>query len=141
QTNNCPSTLAIGATCTINVTFTPTATGSRSATRSEARRAGNDPQTAGVSCTGTKIPSLSPSPVPDFGGQNVGTTSAAKVVTLSNPSGTALTITSIGFTGTSSGDVGHTNQSPISPSTLAANATCTINVTFTPTATGSRSAT
>ncbi|PYV23735.1 MAG: hypothetical protein DMG27_14860, partial [Acidobacteria bacterium] len=101
----------------------------------------NSPQTSGVSGTGTAPPSLSPSPVPDFGSQSVGTTSAAKVVTLSNPSGVALTITSIGFTGTNPGDFGQTNNCPISPSTLAASATCTINVTFTPTATGTRSAT
>src|SRR2546429_6643352 len=66
---------------------------------------------------------------------------SAQAVTLSNPTGTALTITSIGFTGTNPGDFGQSNNCPISPSTLAANATCTINVTFTPTATGSRSAT
>ena len=29
QTNNCPSTLAVGATCTVNVVFTPTGTGLR----------------------------------------------------------------------------------------------------------------
>src|SRR2546423_10934727 len=99
------------------------------------------PQTAGVSGTGVTLPSLSPSPVPDFGNQNLGSTSAAQAVTLSNPSGTALAITSIGFTGTNPGDFGQTNNCPLSPSTLAANGTCTINVTFTPTATGSRSAT
>jgi len=31
QTNNCPSTLAAGASCTIGVTFKPTVTGSKSA--------------------------------------------------------------------------------------------------------------
>src|SRR2546422_251431 len=141
QTNTCVSSVAAGGNCTINVTFTPTATGSRSATLTVTDNASNSPQTSGVSGTGTALPSLSPSPVPDFGGQNVGTTSAAQAVTLSNPSGTALTITSIGFTGTSSGDFGQTNNCPLSPSTLAANATCTINVTFTPTTTGSRNAT
>src|SRR5207245_1125676 len=144
QTNNCPlspSTLAANGTCTLNVTFTPTATGARSATLTVTDNASNSPQTAGVSGTGTAPPSLSPSPVPSFGSQNVNTTSAAQVVTLSNPSGAALTITSIGFTGTNPGDFGQTNNCPLSPSTLAANGTCTINVTFTPTATGSRSAT
>src|SRR5205823_3290218 len=63
------------------------------------------------------------------------------VVTLSNPSGTALTITSIGLTGTNPGDFGQTNNCPLSPSTLAVNGTCTINVTFTPAATGPRIAT
>src|SRR5206468_35234 len=136
-----PSTLAASATCTINVTFNPTATGSRSATLTVTDNASNSPQTAGVSGTGVALPSLSPSPVPAFGSQSVGITSTAKAVTLSNPSSAALTITSIGFTGTNPGDFGQTNNCPLSPSTLAANATCTINVTFTPTAIGSRSAT
>src|SRR5207249_1810839 len=144
QTNNCPispSTLAASGTCTINVTFTPTAIGSRSATLTVTDNASNSPQTAGVSGTGASLPGLSPSPVPDFGNQNVGTPSAAKAVTLSNPGSTALSITSIGFTGTNPGDFGQSNNCPLSPSTLAANGTCTINVTFTPTATGARSAT
>jgi len=32
QTNNCPATLAVGASCTVNVTFRPTTTGGKSAT-------------------------------------------------------------------------------------------------------------
>src|SRR5439155_1125220 len=141
QTSNCGASLAAGASCSIDVTFTPTAVGTRSATLTATDNASNSPQTAGVSGTGAAPPSLSPSPVPSFGNQNVNTTSAAQVVTLSNPSGAALTITSIGFTGTNPGDFGQTNNCPLSPSTLAANGTCTINVTFTPTVTSSRSAT
>ena len=32
HTNDCPSMLAVGASCTFNITFTPSATGGRSAT-------------------------------------------------------------------------------------------------------------
>ena len=32
QTNNCPAKLAVGASCTFNITFTPSATGNRGAT-------------------------------------------------------------------------------------------------------------
>src|SRR5205823_80130 len=64
-----------------------------------------------------------------------------QAVTLLNPTAAALTITSTGFTGTNPGDFGQTNNCPISPSTLAANGSCTINVSFTPAATGTRSAT
>src|SRR5438445_2292748 len=87
------------------------------------------------------LPSISPPDLSSYVCHTDLTTSAAQAVTLSNPSGAALTITSIGFTGTNPGDFGQTNNCPLSPSTLAANGTCTINVTFTPTATGSRSAT
>src|SRR5205823_5989475 len=140
QTNNCGASLAAGASCSIDVTFTPTAVGTRTATLTVTDSASNSPQTASVTGTGAGLPGLSPSPVPDFGNQNVNTPSIAKAVTLSNPTSTTLSITSIGFTGMNPGDFGQTNNCPISPSTLAANATCTINVTFTPTTTGTRSA-
>src|SRR5207249_2108245 len=125
----------------IDVTFTPTAIGTRSATLTVTDNASNSPQTASVTGTGAGLPGLSPSPVPSFGNQNVGVTSAAQAVTLSNPTSTALSITSIAFTGSTSGEFGQTNNCPISPSPTAACANRTIDVTFTPTATGTRSAT
>jgi acid phosphatase len=104
----------------------------------------------GISSTATnmsdffsaQLPAVTLSPTAlTFASQTVGTTSAAQAVTLTNSQSTALSITSIAFTGTNSGDFGQTNNCPLSPSTLAANGTCTINVTFAPTATGTRSAT
>ncbi len=73
-----------------------------------------------------------------FGNQTVGTTSAAQSVTLSNTGSSTLTISSITFTGTNASDFAQTNTCG---SSLAANTNCTIHVTFTPAATGSRSAT
>jgi hypothetical protein len=52
QTNNCGSSLAAGASCSITVTFTPQATGSRTASLSVADGAGGSPQTVAVSGTG-----------------------------------------------------------------------------------------
>jgi hypothetical protein len=66
-----------------------------------------------------------------FGSEKVGTTSAAKAVTVSNPGATPLKITSIKITG----DFAETNDCPKS---LTTGTNCTINVTFTPTATGAR---
>src|SRR5439155_1239355 len=60
---------------------------------------------------------------------------------LSNTGNAPLTISSITTTGTNSGDFAPTSSCPISPATLAANASCVINVTFTPTAPSSRTAT
>ena len=65
-----------------------------------------------------------------FSNQNVGTTSASQPVTLSNTGNAALTITSIA----TSTNFGETNNCGGS---LAAGGSCTINVTFAPTATGS----
>ena len=75
--------------------------------------------------------SLSPTSL-NFDSQLVGTTSAAQPVTLSNSGNALLTINDI----STSGDYAQTNDCA---SSLAAGASCTINVTFTPTASGSRS--
>jgi hypothetical protein len=69
-----------------------------------------------------------------FGNQNVGTTSAAKPLTLTNNGPGALTIGSIAVTG----DFSQTNNCGAS---LAANTSCSINVAFKPTASGSRTGT
>jgi len=53
QTNNCGTGVAAGASCTINVTFTPTTTGSRSSAVSITDNAPGSPHTVNVSGTGT----------------------------------------------------------------------------------------
>lgn len=55
QSNNCGSSLAIGASCSINVVFTPTAIGSRSGVLSVADNASGSPHTAALSGTGSHI--------------------------------------------------------------------------------------
>jgi hypothetical protein len=65
-----------------------------------------------------------------FANQTVGTSSPAQTLTLSNTGNAALSITSIAVTGTNSGDFAQTNNCG---SSLAAGASCAINVTFTPT--------
>jgi hypothetical protein len=73
-----------------------------------------------------------------FGNQQTATTSTAKAVTLTNGSSTyPLTITSIGI----GGDFKQTNNCPASPATLAANASCVIQVTFAPAAIGNQTST
>ena len=135
QTNNCGSTVAAGASCTINVTFTPTASGTRSGTLSIADNVAGSPQTVSLTGTGQSAAaaSLSPSSL-SFGNQSVGTTSAARAITLSNTGGAAFSLTSI----VASGDFAQGNNCG---STVAAGASCTINVTFTPTVSGTRNGT
>jgi hypothetical protein len=72
-----------------------------------------------------------------FSQQNVGSTSAAQSVTLTNTGNATLSITSIGLAGTNSGDFSQTNTCG---SSVVAGANCSISVNFTPTAAGSRSA-
>src|SRR5207249_2851781 len=137
QTNNCGTSVAAASSCTINVTFKPTATGSGTATVTVTDSATNSPQTASLTGSGVSAVSLSPTAL-TFGSQNVGTISAAQPVTLPNPGSTALSITDIAVTGTNSGDFTQTNTCGTS---VAAASSCTINVTFKPTATGTRTAT
>ncbi len=68
-----------------------------------------------------------------FGGQLIGTTSGLKTVTLTNTGTAGLLLSPIA----SSGDYGESDNCPVSPSTLAAGAHCTITATFSPTVPGS----
>ena len=53
ETNTCGSGVNSGASCSITVTFSPTATGSRKANVSVSDNGGGSPQTVGLSGTGT----------------------------------------------------------------------------------------
>jgi Abnormal spindle-like microcephaly-assoc'd, ASPM-SPD-2-Hydin len=143
QSSNCPtspSTLAVSATCTISVIFSPTASGSMTAGVSVTDDASNSPQAIGLSGTGA-VPAVTLTPTSlSFGSQTIGTRSAAQTTTLKNSGTAPLLVSSVGITGTNAGDFAQTNTCPVSPATLAASATCTISVTFSPSATGSRSA-
>jgi hypothetical protein len=142
QTNTCPASLASGASCTINVTFTPTAAGPRSGTLTVTDSATGSPHTTSLSGTGVALvpgATLSASSVV-FGAQLVSTTSGAVAVTLTSSGTGALSVSSI----SASGDFAIASTIPsggICGGTMAAGATCTINITFTPTASGTRTGT
>jgi sugar lactone lactonase YvrE len=78
---------------------------------------------------GSAVATLSPSSLPAFRSQLVGTPSAAQTVTLSNAGSGTLAITSIA----TSANFGESNNCAGS---VAASGSCTINVTFSPSATG-----
>jgi len=132
QSNNCGASLAAGATCTITVTFTPASAASLSAAISVADNASGSPQSAAVTGTGTPllIPQavLSPNPLV-FPSTTINTPATPLPMTLSNPGNAALAITGISVTGANASSFGETNNCPAS---LAAGASCTITVSFTP---------
>ncbi|HVI08183.1 MAG TPA: choice-of-anchor D domain-containing protein, partial [Candidatus Binatia bacterium] len=131
QTNNCGNT-ASGASCTIYVTFTPTAAGTRTGYMVVTDNAGT--QTLSLTGTGT-APGVSVSPTNiGFGGQVVGTTTTASTVTLTNTGTSSLTVSSV----TASGDFAISSNGCGS---VSSGAHCTVQVTFTPTATGARTGT
>ena len=136
QTNNCPSTLNAALNCTINVTFTPAAAGVSAGSLTISDNTGTGVQT--VALTGTGVTSTSGiSLVPaglTFSSTAVGTTRTAQTLTLANNGVSTLAISTVHVTG----DFAQTNNCPAS---LASAASCTISVTFTPSATGTRSGT
>jgi parallel beta-helix repeat protein len=71
-----------------------------------------------------------------FGNQVEGTTSSVQKVTLKNGQSSAITITSITA---NLSDYAATNNCPVSPATLAASTSCTVSITFKPSALGTRS--
>jgi hypothetical protein len=138
QTNNCGSSLKAGATCTVTVTFTPVSVGDISATITVNDGDKTSPQTVNLDGTGTAAPTVTISPSSlHFGTVKKGTKSSSQTTTLTNTGTVNLSITSVKFTGTNPGDFSQTNNCG---STVAAGASCTFTVTFTPAATGSRSA-
>ncbi|MGA7796566.1 MAG: choice-of-anchor D domain-containing protein, partial [Candidatus Acidiferrales bacterium] len=78
----------------------------------------------------------------NFHSVGVGQASAPESVTLSNNTGSAVTINvgGITFTGANAGDFSQTNTCPVSPATLGAGASCTISVVFNPTLQDGRTA-
>jgi hypothetical protein len=138
QTISCGGSLAAGADCTINVTFTPSASGSRAASLSIADNASGSPQTVTLSGTGTAaIAGVSPTSLA-FGNQSVGVTSTTQTITLTNSGNGALGVTSIAVSGTNASDFSQSNSCG---SSVAAGSNCTISVIFKPAATGTRTAT
>ncbi len=127
QTNNCPGTLAIGASCTFSVTFTPTVVGAVSGAISLYDNASGSPQVAPLSGTGAGAVTVAPATL-SFVVQTVGTTSPAKTVTVTNNNAASV---SLSFT--ASGDYAAApGSSNGCGATLAAKANCTIAVTFSP---------
>lgn len=131
QTNNCSGNLTEGAACTITIVFTPTATGTRTGSFVLSDNAVGSPQTVTLLGIGSaNAPRVSP-PSLTFTSASVGQSSVAQVVSLTNNGSAPLAIYSIQATG----DFSQTNSCA---STLAAATSCTMNVVFTPTATGTR---
>ena len=138
QTNNCGSSLAAGAFCTFQVTFKPT---TATAVPGWPTFFGNlvindsdlaSPQTVLLGGTGTAV-TLAPAKV-TFGSQAVGTTSAPVPVKVSNSGTNTLTFGSIQTTG----DFAETDNCM---GGVAPKGNCTINITFTPSQTGTRTGT
>jgi hypothetical protein len=138
QTNNCGGLLALGAHCTVMVSFTPTATGLESGAITVTDSTRISPLAIPLSGTGVNGPFLTPYPSrANFAPQAVGTSSTQAAIVLVNTGNASLNINGISITGADSSDFTQINNCG---SSLPAAGSCTVNVTFSPTATGSRTA-
>jgi hypothetical protein len=126
-----PATLAAAANCTINVTFTPSQAGNVLGELSVTDNAPSKIQDLGLSGSGVTALNTSPTGV-SFGTVTVGTTSAAKTVTLINNSTSSLTIS---FSASADYKALGSGTTPCGAS-LAGKTKCTISVTFTPKSNG-----
>jgi hypothetical protein len=132
----CGQTLALTSSCTVTLAFAPVATGTRTASLTITDDATNNPQS--VALSGSGILPVTVTASISFGTQKVGTTSQSKSVTIKNNLPTMLTFSAFSFGGTNPGDF--RQSATTCGSTLAAGASCTVSIVFTPTATGSRNA-
>src|SRR5438034_577196 len=130
--------MAAHENCSINETFTATASGARTGARSLAHNASGSQTIVPLIGNGT-APGVGLAPTSlGFGNQPLATTSTPMTVTLTNTGTAALTINSFAASGDFAATSTGASACPTSPATLAAGANCTINVTFTPTASGAR---
>ena len=128
----CTTTLAASSSCTLNVTFTASMLGTESATLSLADSPDPlSPYTIALSTAATIPATVTPATIA-YG--TLTTTSKTKDVTVTNLSGSSLPL-SESISGANAGDFAVTGGT--CGTTLPANSSCTIAVTFTPTGGGS----
>ncbi len=126
ETNTCGSSLAVGGTCTITVSFTPTGLGVRLASLVVTDSAPGSPQI--LNLTGnTSTVTLSTS-ILTFGSQAIGTVSAPQDVTVTNSGTTPLTFSSI----VASGDFFEADN--CTRASLQPGSNCLLEVEFSPSA-------
>jgi FG-GAP-like repeat/Abnormal spindle-like microcephaly-assoc'd, ASPM-SPD-2-Hydin len=134
--SKCGRSVQAGQSCNLLLYFTPTASGNLTDTLSIYDTGGGSPQLVSLSGAGTSL-YWSPKFL-NFGAITVRKMSSPQKITLTNEGSVRLSISQITIAGTNKGDFTQVNACGTS---LVAGASCTIDVWFTPQATGSRSAT
>lgn len=133
--------IAAGLTCSIDVDFTPSVGGADNGSIVLHDNAADSPQTLQVTGSGNQPAAvLTPSPVV-FGSVALGS-SANMTLSVSNPGLATLHLTNATLTGADPGDFSITGLSPsCSSHAVLPGASCMVQLTFTPAAEGTRSAT
>jgi hypothetical protein len=135
------TSLAGGQSCDVYVSFGPTSAGSKTASLSIATTAG----TGSVALAGSAVDAQAPAKAKysvssiAFKDQTVGTASRKRSFSLTNSGGQTLVIQQVGIGGAHPQDFA-ASGSCVAGLGLAPAQSCSLSVTFTPTATGARSA-
>jgi hypothetical protein len=141
QTNTCPSpggVLASGTACSVSVTFTPTAPGTRTGRVTIGDSAPANPQRINLSGAATDI-AFSPQRL-SFGSVTVGGAGAVKGVNVFNQGTTTVTITGVGIVIVGANASDFQMVSNTCGSSIAPGAHCTVGVRFRPTTAGAKTA-
>jgi hypothetical protein len=134
----CTATLKPGGSCTIGVPFAPDDVGALTATLNIADNVPGSPQQVSLTATVINpVPSFNPTRL-TFPTTKVGQSSGPQNITLTNIGSTDLDISSIVAAGGHPGD--YQVDGSACPNSLAPTDSCTIAVTFSPTAKGTRGA-
>ena len=141
ETDTCTNqALAINATCTITVTFTPSATGTRSGLLTIFANIPTGQTTAALTGTGTAGATIVFTPTAlTFAATTVNQSAASQIITVANTGGTTATLQTPTITGAAATDFVITANT--CTSTLALSTACSIQIAFTPSAAGTRNAT
>jgi hypothetical protein len=138
QSNTCGTQLAAGAVCTINVIFAPLQAGAVTGTLTAADALHTQP--VALSGTGLAPPTLSVNPTSlTFTNQQPGVPSTPQTVTVSNTGGSPMA--NIGFSITGAVASNYFIAGTTCGALLANGSSCTVQVVFTPGATGAIAAT
>jgi hypothetical protein len=133
-TNPCPTgsgTLVIGASCSVQVEFSPQSTGVKAASLTFTDNASATPQTVALGGTAVAAAAVQVSPTTwTFPGQSEGTPSAAKQFTVMNSGGSTVSIV-IAVAGPNSLDFLETDNCSGAKG-LAPGSSCLVNVSFDP---------
>jgi hypothetical protein len=143
ETDSCVGTLSpSGGTCTINLTFTPPSVSAETdqlTITDNAYIAGAASASQTITLTGTGVTAATAVTVQPttltFPNQTVGTTSAPQNVTIENTGTATLNISKI----SANGDYSETDTCGALLNTLSVGQSCSVSVTFSPTASGTRS--
>jgi hypothetical protein len=143
ETDNCLGSIAVGASCTVTVTFTPGAAGTRTGNvvivNNNNSSSSIKVPLSGTGFVGQPAVSLSANMLV-FSAEAVGTSSPPQMVTLTNSGTAALNIQTVAISGGSDFVIG-SGTSCANGSSVATGISCVIQVAFSPTTPGQKSAT